>query len=52
MLSIYKLAPVGVEFAKNFAKDGYDLVLVARRLDRLNSLAEELREKYKVKRQK
>jgi hypothetical protein len=38
----------GVEFAKSFAKDGYDLVLVARRLDRLNSLAKELRDKYKV----
>jgi short-subunit dehydrogenase len=38
----------GVEFAKNFAAEGHDLVLVARRLDRLNSLAEELREKYNV----
>jgi short-subunit dehydrogenase len=41
-------AGFGVEFAKNFAKDGHDLVLVARRLDRLNSLAEELREKNKI----
>lgn len=38
----------GTEFAKNFAKDGYDVVLAARRIDRLNSLAEELRSKYKV----
>jgi short-subunit dehydrogenase len=38
----------GVEFAKNFAKDGYDLVLIARRLDRLNSLSDELKNKYKI----
>ena len=38
----------GVEFAKNFAKNGHNLVLVARRLDRLNSLAEELRNKFKI----
>lgn len=38
----------GVEFAKCFAKDGHNLVIVARRLDKLNSLAEELREVYRV----
>ncbi|MEI7483983.1 MAG: SDR family oxidoreductase [Ignavibacteriota bacterium] len=38
----------GVEFAKNFAKDGHDLVLVARRVDRLNTLAGELKNKYGI----
>ena len=38
----------GVEFARNFAKDGNNLVLTARRLENLDLLAEEIREKYKV----
>ncbi len=41
-------AGFGIEFAKNFAKDGHNLVLVARRIERLNSLAEELRAEFKA----
>lgn len=38
----------GVEFARNFAKDGIHLVLVARSADKLNALAEELRQQYQI----
>jgi short-subunit dehydrogenase len=37
---------IGAEFASQLASKGADLVLVARRLDRLNSIASELRAKY------
>lgn len=36
----------GEEFARQYAEQGHSLVLVARRLDRLQALAETLREKY------
>ncbi len=39
---------IGLEFAKLFAKDGSDLVLVARREDRLNQLSEELKTKHGI----
>lgn len=39
---------IGMELAKLFAADGSDLVLVARREDRLNELAEELKSKHGV----
>lgn len=39
---------IGKSFAKVFAQQGYDLVLVARREDRLNQLAEELKNSYDV----
>lgn len=39
-------AGLGVEFAKLFAQDGHSLVLVARRLDRLNQVASELKKKH------
>ena len=39
----------GEEFARQYAAKGHALVLVARRLDRLQALAESLREKYGIK---
>jgi short-subunit dehydrogenase len=36
----------GEEFARQYAEQGHSLVLVARRLDRLQSLAESLRQQY------
>ncbi len=40
---------IGLEFAKLFARDKYDLVLLARDKARLEELAAELREKQRVK---
>ncbi|MFJ5837758.1 SDR family NAD(P)-dependent oxidoreductase [Streptomyces shenzhenensis] len=37
---------IGAEFARRFAQQGDDLVLVARRLDRIESLAADLRGQY------
>lgn len=42
-------AGLGTELAKLFARDKHDLVLVARRLDRLEALAKELREKHGIR---
>jgi len=39
----------GAEFAKLFARDGYNLVLVARSEDALNTLDDQLRAKYGVR---
>src|SRR5581483_5519506 len=36
----------GEEFARQYAEQGHALVLVARRLDRLQTLAEELRRQF------
>jgi short-subunit dehydrogenase len=41
-------AGIGLEFARALAREGVSVAIVARRADRLNSLAAELREKYKV----
>ncbi|MFM2274940.1 MAG: hypothetical protein RL211_812 [Pseudomonadota bacterium] len=38
----------GEEFARQYARRGHRLVLVARRLDRLEALAEALRQQYKI----
>lgn len=40
---------IGVEFAREFARRGSDVVLVARRLDRLEGLAAELNARYGVR---
>lgn len=40
---------IGLELAKLFAADGYDLVLVARREDKLKELASELATKHQTK---
>ena len=42
-------AGIGYELARQFAAGGSDLVLAARRLDKLEALAKELRGKYGVK---
>jgi short-subunit dehydrogenase len=38
----------GEEFARQYAAQGHPLVLVARRLDRLETLAETLRQRYRI----
>jgi short-subunit dehydrogenase len=38
----------GEEFARQYAAQGHSLVLVARRLDRLQTLAEALRQQYRI----
>ena len=38
----------GEEFARQYAEQGHSLVLVARRLDRLQALAETLRQQYRI----
>ena len=38
----------GEEFARQYAEQGHSLVLVARRLDRLQTLAEALRRQYRI----
>lgn len=40
---------IGYELARFFAKDGHNLILVARREERLNQLAGELEIKYRIK---
>jgi short-subunit dehydrogenase len=39
---------IGYELAKLFARDGYNLILVARTEEKLNRLAAELRDQYKI----
>jgi len=38
----------GEEFARQYAEQGYSLVLVARRLDRLQTLAEKIRQRHRI----
>src|ERR1041385_6142216 len=38
----------GEEFARQYAEQGHALVLVARRLDRLQALAETLRQQHRI----
>jgi hypothetical protein len=39
---------IGATFSERFAKDGYDLIIVARRRDKLEELASRLRSMYQV----
>jgi short-subunit dehydrogenase len=41
-------AGLGAEFARQFAAKGWDIALTARRLDRLDTLAREIEDTYKV----
>jgi short-subunit dehydrogenase len=41
-------AGIGLEFARAIAREGVSVVLAARREDRLNALAQEIRETYRV----
>ena len=38
----------GEEFARQYAEQGHSLVLVARRLDRLQTLAETIRQQHRI----
>lgn len=40
---------IGLAFAKEFASHGHDLILVARNLEKLQAIATELRNAYKIK---
>lgn len=42
-------AGIGEEYAKQLASHGFDLILTARRKERLNSLAEKLTDKHSIK---
>ena len=39
---------LGYEFARLFANDGYNLILVARRLEKLNEIKSELEKEYNI----
>ena len=39
---------IGLEIANNLASKGYNLILTARREDRLASIAKDISEKFKV----
>ena len=39
---------IGEELARVFAREGWNLIIVARRIDRLNDLANELTAKFNI----
>ena len=42
-------AGIGAAYANLLAKEGFDLILVARNLPRLNKIANEFKKNYKIK---